>query len=56
MEVMFGSGNYPFSGGYTIGYKIVQQALKSKTLTIDNWTNLSSEKLLEMRGYIKKKA
>ena len=51
MEVMFGSINYPFSGGYTVGYEIVQQALKSNTLTVDNWTNLSSEKLLEMSGY-----
>lgn len=50
MEVMFGSVNYPFSGGYTVGYEIVQQALKS-TLTVENWTNLSSEKLLEMSGY-----
>jgi uncharacterized protein YjaZ len=51
MEVMFGSRNYPFSGGYTIGYEIVQQALKSSTLTVENWTNLSSEKLIEMSGY-----
>jgi uncharacterized protein YjaZ len=51
MEVMFGSVDYPFSGGYTVGYKLVQQALKSKTLTVANWTNLSSEKLLEMSGY-----
>ncbi len=48
MEVMFGSRNYPFSGGYTIGYEIVQQALKSSTLAVENWTNLSSEKLLEL--------
>ena len=51
MVVMFGSGDYPFSGGYTIGYNIVQQALKRRTLTVANWTNLSSEKLLEMSGY-----
>jgi uncharacterized protein YjaZ len=51
MEVMFGSRNYPFSGGYTIGYEIVQKALKSSTLTVENWTNLSSEKLLEMSGH-----
>lgn len=51
MEVMFGSRNYPFSGGYTLGYDIVQRALKSTTLTVKNWTNLSSEKLLEMSGY-----
>lgn len=51
MEVMFGSKNYPFSGGYTIGYQIVQQALQSRTITVANWTNLSSEKLLEMSGY-----
>ncbi|PCJ91605.1 MAG: hypothetical protein COA50_16350 [Flavobacteriaceae bacterium] len=51
MEVMFGSRNYPFSGGYTIGYDIVQSALKNTRLTAENWTNLSSEKLLEMSGY-----
>ncbi|MGB5818745.1 MAG: DUF2268 domain-containing putative Zn-dependent protease [Saonia sp.] len=51
MEVMFGSQNYPLSGGYTIGYEIVQKALKSNTLTVDNWTNLSSEKMLEKSGY-----
>lgn len=51
MEVMFGSRNYPFSGGYTLGYDIVQKALKGTTLTVKNWTNLSSEKLLEMSGY-----
>ncbi|WP_432412474.1 DUF2268 domain-containing protein [Rasiella sp. SM2506] len=50
MEVMFGSKNYPFSGGYTIGYEIVQQALKS-TMTVENWANLSSEKILEMSKY-----
>lgn len=48
MEVMFGSKNYPFSGGYTIGYELVQKALKNSTLTVENWTNLSSEKLLEL--------
>jgi uncharacterized protein YjaZ len=51
MEVMFGSRNYPFSGGYTLGYEIVQKALKSSTLTVENWTNLSSEQLLEMSGH-----
>jgi uncharacterized protein YjaZ len=51
MEVMFGSRNYPFSGGYTIGYEIVQKALKISTLTVENWTNLSSEKLIKMSGY-----
>lgn len=51
MEVMFGSRSYPFSGGYTIGYDIVQQALQDTTLTAKNWTNLSSEKLLEMSEY-----
>ncbi|WP_299314764.1 DUF2268 domain-containing putative Zn-dependent protease [uncultured Aquimarina sp.] len=51
MEVMFGSRNYPFSGGYTVGFEIVQQALRGSTLTVESWTNLSSEKLLEMSGY-----
>jgi uncharacterized protein YjaZ len=51
MEIMFGSRNYPVSGGYTIGYDIVQIALMNSKLSADNWTNLSSEKLLEMSGY-----
>ena len=51
MEVMFGSRNYPFSGGYTLGYDIVQMALENTTMSVENWTNLSSEKLLEMSGY-----
>ncbi len=51
MEVMFGSRNYPFSGGYTIGFDIVQKALKNTTMSVENWTNLNSEKLLEMSGY-----
>ncbi|MGK0446879.1 MAG: hypothetical protein ACJA2M_000648 [Polaribacter sp.] len=51
MEVMFGSRNYPFSGGYALGYEIVQRALKGTTLTVKKWTNLSSKKLLEMSGY-----
>jgi len=51
MGVMFGSRNYPASGGYTLGYDIVQMALEKTTMSIENWTNLSSEKLLEMSGY-----
>ena len=51
MEVMFGSRNYPFSGGYTLGYDIVQMALENPTMSVENWTNLNSEKLLEMSGY-----
>ena len=51
MEVMYGSRNYPGSGGYTIGYDIVQKALKNTSLTVNNWTNLPSEKILEMSGY-----
>ena len=51
MEVMFGSRNYPYSGGYTIGYNIVQKALKSTKLTPEDWINLNSEKLLEMSKF-----
>jgi uncharacterized protein YjaZ len=51
MEVMFGSRNYPYSGGYTIGYDILQIALKNTKLTVEHWTNLSSQELLEMSGY-----
>ena len=51
MEIMYGSRNYPAWGGYTIGYAIVQSALKYTKLAAENWTNLSSEKILEMSGY-----
>lgn len=52
-EVMFGSKNeYPFWGGYTLGYHIIQSALKNRPeLTPAEWTNLPSEKILEMSNY-----
>lgn len=51
VEVMFGSRNYPLWGGYTLGYTIVQLALKNTKLKAENWANLSSEKILEMSKY-----
>lgn len=51
LAVMFGSDNYPVWGGYTLGYSIVQMALKNKKLTAKDWINLSSEKILEMSKY-----
>jgi len=52
-KVMFGSaGDYPVWGGYKLGYKIVQAALKNHPeLTPEEWTNLDSKKILEMSGY-----
>jgi uncharacterized protein YjaZ len=52
IEVMFGSRNYPVWGGYTIGYDIVLRALtNNKKLKPNNWTNLSSDKILELSKY-----
>ena len=51
-EVMFGSNNYPVWGGYTIGYDLVLRALtNNKKLNPNNWTNLSSDKILELSKY-----
>lgn len=51
--VMFGSGSqYPYWGGYKLGYRIVQSALKNHPgLSPVEWTNLPSEKILEMSDY-----
>jgi uncharacterized protein YjaZ len=52
MEVMFGSKNYPVWGGYSVGYDIVQKALtNNKKLKSNIWTNLSSDKILELSKY-----
>lgn len=52
MEVMFGSRNYPVWGGYSLGYDIVLTALtNNKKLKPDNWTNLGSDKILELSKY-----
>lgn len=52
IEVMFGSGNYPVWGGYTIGFDFVLKALtNNKNLKPNNWTNLSSDKILELSKY-----
>jgi uncharacterized protein YjaZ len=51
-EVMFGSETYPEWGGYTLGYSIVQTAIKNNSrLTVKNWTDFSAEKILEMSDY-----
>lgn len=52
-NVMFGSKNeYPYWGGYALGYHIVQSALKSHPeLTPLEWANLPPEKILEMSDY-----
>lgn len=52
MEVMFGSRNYPVWGGYSVGYDIVLTALtNNKKLKAVNWTNLGSDKILELSKY-----
>ena len=52
-EIMFGhKDEYPLWGGYTLGYHIVQSALKNHPeLTPVEWANLPSEKILEMSDY-----
>lgn len=51
-EIMFGSMNYPIWGGYSLGYDIVLSALtNNKDLNAINWTNLSSDKILEQSKY-----
>lgn len=55
-KVMFGDRedltNYPIWGGYCLGYSIVQSALKNNpSLTPEEWSNLSPEKILEMSDY-----
>jgi uncharacterized protein YjaZ len=54
-SVMFGAQSrspYPLWGGYTLGYHIVQSALKNHPeLTPAEWINLSPEKILEMSDY-----
>lgn len=52
MEVMFGSGNFPIWGGYSLGYDIVLTALKTnKKLTAKDWINFGSDKILEQSRY-----
>ena len=52
-DVMDGSkSEYVFWGGFTLGYHIVQSALKNHPeLAPAEWTNLPSEKILEMGDY-----
>ena len=52
-NIMFGSKNeYPKWGGYTLGYHIVQSALKNHPeLSPAEWTNLTPDKILEMSDY-----
>ncbi len=52
-NIMFGSKNeYPLWGGYTLGYHIVQSALKNHPeLSPVEWANLAPEKILEMSDY-----
>jgi uncharacterized protein YjaZ len=55
-KVMFGDwqdyADYPMWGGYSLGFSIVQAALKANPkLSPEEWTNLTPEKILEMSGY-----
>lgn len=51
-EVMFGSDNYPQWGGYTMGFSIVQSALRNNPkLTPLDWATMEPSKILEMSNY-----
>jgi len=51
-QIMFGSSNYPYWGGYTLGYDIVQKFIKdNKDVSVDNWTNIEGKTLLERSNY-----
>lgn len=51
-EILFGSDNYPGWGGYTLGYEIVQSALKNNpNFTIKKLMDISSEQILNMSDY-----
>jgi uncharacterized protein YjaZ len=50
--VMFGSNTYPIWGGYTLGYSIVQSALKNHPeLKPEEWASMDTQKILEMSDY-----
>lgn len=52
VEVMFGSKQYPVWGGYALGYEIVSTALTgNEKIKPDDWTNLSSDKILSKSKY-----
>lgn len=51
-QVMFGSAEYPYWGGYSLGYDIVQSALaKNKELKIVDWLDMSAEEVLRKSKY-----
>ena len=52
-KVIFGDySEYPLWTGYKIGYSIVQTFLKNNpNISIEEWTDLSSDELLLMSGY-----
>jgi|SRR6185437_4229758 len=51
-DVMFGYNSYPVWGGYTLGFSIVQSALKNNlNLPIKTWTYFTATKMLDMSDY-----
>jgi uncharacterized protein YjaZ len=51
-EVMFGSKNYPFWGGYTLGFDILRTALKNHPeLAETDWTNVDADEIVKMSNY-----
>jgi len=50
--IMFGSDNYPEFTGYSVGFDLVQSALKKNAaLTPEQWSNESPALILEMSEY-----
>ncbi len=51
-DVMFGSDTYPQWGGYTLGFNIVQSALRNHPeLKPLEWATMDPKKILEMSNY-----
>ncbi|HLP10295.1 MAG TPA: DUF2268 domain-containing putative Zn-dependent protease [Flavobacteriales bacterium] len=51
-EIMLGSKNYPEWGGYTLGFDIVQSAMKNNpSIEISDLLNMDSERILQMSKY-----
>ena len=50
--IMYGNDTYPQWSGFTLGYNMMQAALKNNPkLTPEEWVNLSPEKVLTMSDY-----
>lgn len=51
VAVMFGAHGFPTWGGYTLGFDIVQTALRDSDLSPEERTMLDAQRILEMSAY-----